>query len=443
MEILRINDTAVLNFYDLHSKFSPRPIYDQLEAFDHFAAVHCVPLPLQLTDTRSGKKYVASCLTKEFWHGILHDTQWPEDAASPEDCLKAFLHRQVEACGDDGGACQTQADKEAADAGLMEKLEFITHSAGTGQDVRKAVLLLAICELAEVDPRKTDASSWKSPSSAEAGPHKKKSEPSFFPHDQTAYLTPGNHPYQYWCYDDETLASGVRIQTVRIEAVESGNQYAQVKVELYSQRSNQCLCRFYLKSGEFRYCTVAQGRIIRLLPGVSLSDDLCLSRPNYAASEIKVCPRDGEAWTLKADRVSFFCTGSRKQGFLLIQNGKVNSKFYQGAEDYLTRIQLEMVALPVVEARVAEDGYELLLENGTTLTNTPGGPRTGVLSLSPPDWQLPAVTGLSELREAALSATGKSLAVLYGEGGEKVFFAGGDRTVQIREENGGTVIAVF
>lgn len=441
MEILRINDTAVLNFYDLQSKFSPPQVYAQMEAFDHFAAVHCVPLPLQLTDAGSGKRYIAEFLTKEFWHGLLHCAQWPADAASPEDCLMSFLHRQTDACGENGRDHRTQADKEAADAGLTEKLAFIIRCAETGRDFRKAVLLLAICELAEADPRKTDAGNWKPAPSTDAGTHKQENTPSLFPFDQTAYLIPGSQTYQYWCHDGEALEPGAKIQTMRIEAVESGNQYAQVKVELYSQKTGRRLRTFNLKSGEFRYCTVTQGRIIRLLPGVSLSDDLCLSRPNYASPEIKVCPRDGEAWTLNADRISFFCAGSRSQGFLLIQNGKVNSKFYKAA-DYLTRIQLEMVTLPVVEARVGEDGYELLLEDGTTVTNTPRGTRTGVLSLSQPDWRVPSVTGLAKIQEAALSATGKSLAVLYGEGGEKVYFSDGDKTIQIREENGGTVITV-
>ena len=448
MKTLRINGTPILNFLDLQSQFSPSELYRQLEAFERFAAVHCVPLPLQLTSLESGKRYHAKHLNKEFWHGLLRRVDWPEEGSCAWDCLCTLtgqLLRSLEAEQEEAlAAAQNTLREEQADAGLEEKLSFIEHTAGTGQDPRKTVLMLAICELAEIDPRKTAPGDWLVPegsvrSAFRAFAGDAGTEPVSFPYEQTAYLITGSL-VKYWCYDSETLEPCAKIRTVRLEAKASENQYAVARVELYSEKTGRCVRNVMLKSGEFRYCSVSGGRIIRFLPAVSISDDLCLFRPDYKKPEVQVLPKNGESWTLDTEHVTCFSTGPKNTGFLLIQDGQVNTMFYKTAEDYMTRLQLEMLMLPAIEARVCQEGYEILLEDGTTISNLPGGCRSGIPTLYP---ALPEVRGLSDVQELALSETRRSAAVLCGAGVQaRICFDGVDSVFQI-SENGGIPVLTW
>lgn len=457
MKSLQINGAPILNFLDLQSQFSPLALYRELEAFERFAAIHCVPLSLQLTGRENGTRYNAEYLTKAFWQGLLRCVEWPAESMSAEDCLTVLLDRSLSRLAEGDEAALTDAREklaeEAADAGLAEKLRFIERVAGAERDHRKTVLLLAVCELSEIDPRKTSANDWSVPGEVSghasavpaAGTEKNAlasgAGPVFFPYDHTAYLTAGSQAYQYWYYDGEVLEPGAKIQTVRLEAKESGNQYAVVRIELYSESTGQCVQSAVLHSGEFRYCSVAQGRVIRFLPAISISDSLCLARSDYRKSDIRVIPKNGEDWILNAEHVSGFSAGGGNKGFILVQDGRINSKFYKDAEDHMVRLQLEMLMLPVIEARVCQEGYEILLGDGTTVSNLPGGGRTGVLTLNTLGRvPLPEVRGLSGVQEAALSETGRSaVALLGGSAGERVCFDGAGKAFQISKDGETTV----
>lgn len=157
MKRLRINGIPILNILDLKNKFSPLALYQELNTFEGFAAVHCVPLPLQLMSQEDGMQYNAKCLTKEFWHRLLRRTDWPGGTQS--ECLDTVLNQELDRLADgdqeERSALADCLEKELADAALVEKLDWIKASAKTG--FRQTMLLLAICELAEIDPRKTAA----------------------------------------------------------------------------------------------------------------------------------------------------------------------------------------------------------------------------------------------------------------------------------------------
>lgn len=384
MKRFKINQIPILNVLDLKNQFSPLAVYRELNGFKEFAAVHCVPLPLQLVGQEDGTCYNAECLTKEFWHRLLFRLDWPDK--TPSECLALVLQEELDGLADgdqeERSVLADRLDKERADAALEEKLDWIRTAAKT--DARQTMLLLAICELAEIDPRRTAVSDWCKSEAVSGEAMKKSSVAEEFPYEGVACLAAGSHVYKYWCYDDEKLEPGATIQTVRLEAKECENQYAVVRIELYRKATGTCLQSLTLGSGEFRYCTVCKGRIIRFLPSISVSDDLCLSRSDYRRADIQVRPKNGEAWSLEAEHVSCFSAGSRDAGFLLVQDGRVNVNFYKAAQDYVTRLQLEMLVMPVVEARVWEEGYELLLEDGTTVTNLPSGSRSGVVTLDAP-----------------------------------------------------------
>lgn len=449
-KLLKINGTPVLNFVDLQKTFSPTAIYEQLEIFDSFAAVHCVPLPVLLTDRESGNRYIARYLTKEFWHKILRSVQWPQAAGDIDACLDFFLRQEIEeqSKGEDNSGIKEAVDREMEDAELHQKLCFIAQSAQVGEDYRKAVLLLVISELAEKDARKVEAGGWKKPDSTGQDSQEQVSGDAHtaaipFTYEETAYLTAGSQVYRYWYHDRDVLSPGEKIRTVRIEAKGSSNQYADVRIELYNEETGQCVQKIVLQKGEYRYCNVAGGRVIKFLPAVSLSDDICLSRSDYGKSEIMVFPKNGESWILNAENVTCFSAGSKEKGFLLIKDGKVNFQFYKEAEDYFTRLQLEIIAMPVVEALVSRQGYELLLEDGSTVTNTEKGVRKDVLTLNDTGrYPLPAVTDLSDCREAVFSETRESLAILRsGKEKESIYFAGGNRKFRVQETEIGIEIA--
>ena len=219
MELLRVNGTAVLNFLDLQSRFSPLSVYGQLETFDRFAAVHCVPLPLQLTGAGDGKKYVAKYLTKEFWHGMARRAQWPEQVMDVQAWSDFILSCARERAGEDAG--EDGPEREAADSGLTEKLDFIVRSAGAEREGRKAVVLLALCELAEVDPRKTAPEDWRPAQDQKDA----QAAPGPFLYEQTAHFTADGQVRRYWYYDAAELKPGDKLRTVRVEAADGGNQY--------------------------------------------------------------------------------------------------------------------------------------------------------------------------------------------------------------------------
>lgn len=479
MKTLRINGKSILNFLNLQSQFSPSELYQQLEVFEGFAAVHCVPLPLQLTSREGGKQYHAEYLNKEFWHGLLRCVDWPE-GSSPWECACALMQRllrpleveQEEALAvareeleelqsdikqQNQAIAQLQEThqkemaealerlrNEQADAELENKLRFIERTAGVEQDCRKAMLLLAVCELAEIDPRKTTPDDWRTPednsrNSSGTPVETAGEDPILFPYEQTAYLATGSQ-VKYWHHDSETLNPGAKIQTVRLEAKASENQYAVARVELYSEKTGRCVQSVVLSSGEFRYCTVSCGRVIRFLPAISISDDLCLFRSNYKNPEVQVHPKNGESWVLNAEHVTCFSTGPKNVGFLLIQDGQVNAMFYKATEDYMTRLQLEMLMLPAIEVRVLRQRYEILLEDGTVVSNLPDGRRHRVPTLYP---TLPEIRDLPSVRELALSETGHSAAMLCGAGAkEQICFDGAGSTFQI-SENGGVPVLTW
>ena len=111
MKRLRINHVPVLNVLDLRSLFSPLALYRELETFESFAAVHCVPPPLQLTSLERGTRYHAECLSKTFWHGLLRRVEWPEDGGTLAGCLVPLLNQELDRLS--GGDKTERADRKS------------------------------------------------------------------------------------------------------------------------------------------------------------------------------------------------------------------------------------------------------------------------------------------------------------------------------------------
>ena len=148
-------------------------------------------------------------------------------------------------------------------------------------------------------------------------------------------LQASDKPYIYGFHDSDTLDEDETIETVCIEAKDGTNKYDNVRIQLYSEEHKKIISETVLKSGESVYCNVAGGKIIKFLPTVSTSDDMCLSRTNDG--NINISSKDSDNWQLSGKGVSCFCTGTSQEGFVLIKNGTVNMSFYKGKLDYIWR----------------------------------------------------------------------------------------------------------
>lgn len=444
INILRLHGKPILNFADLRNEFSAPELCEQMEAFLNFAAVHCVPLSSLLKDRETGERYPAEYLTKEFWQGVLRQEPWPGEADA-WGCFRGIVESRTREWMEQDELDEEslpQLEKEIADSRAEEKLLRISGLCEEGAGTRKVLSLLAVCELAEADALALEAGDWKSRRQREktAGTP---GGPELFLFERTACLPVGNEPCRYWYHDSDRLSPGAAIRTVKVEAAGSDNRYAVLRIELYSEQSGQCVQQISLRRGEYRYCNVSRGRIIKFLPSVCVSDELCLMRASYDAPALTVCPCGAEEWTLNTENTSSFSVGTKSQGFLLVREGKINSRFYRAAEDYFVRLKLDLIPLPVVESAVTPTGYALLLEDGSVVSGDSGERTDGAVSLSPAGrCPLLTVEGRTDW-EAAISPSGGSAAVLGGEGMRAcVIFASDAKEFTVRQNGNRQVLCL-
>lgn len=424
--MLKVNDHIVLNFVDLQEAFSPWEIYEQREAFAAFAEVHCCPLTTWIKG-ENGTMDAARYLDKGFWMALLRQTfgsEMPDSPADPMEIIRNCLEKLL------GGEIQKEEaakriGRETEALCLDAKLEHICTTARlTGENACTAVVLLALCELAETDARKQDFRRWQQEAPApeqhcgadgtqtpDQGPAGSvvEDEVAEFPEVDKLVLKTRREPYRYRYYEPDTLTCGT-MKTVRVEAAARSGR--ELRIELCREDGTVALT-LEMKAGEYRDCTVADNRVIRFLPTLSISDTLCIARKNYASTEITVIPRNAPEWLLNVDaatarKISCFAAGDNaREGFLYLRNGRLMKGFYKPNENYGIRQQLEMVDDRLVEVRLAEGCYELLTEHGEILSNNPRrNGMTGVVSLY--TREMPTKP---EFREWACSDSGASTAV--------------------------------
>ena len=162
------------------------------------------------------------------------------------------------------------------------------------------------------------------------------------------------------------------------------NKSAELTLELCAESDGTTIYALTLKQEEYIYCNAVDGRIIKFLPIISISEDLCIIRKKYASSELTIYQKDAESWTLDGDNVISFAAGNSSTGFLLVNNdGKINYIFYNPAKDFFVRAALDTISRPVVEAVINSKGYQLLLNDGTILSGYKFNQEAKVVSISP------------------------------------------------------------
>lgn len=418
--ILKINGHAVLNFLDLQEHFSPWAVWEQRESYAEFAKVHSLPLAVWL-EKENGVQEALRYWSKEFWLDVLEREMqggtFPEsaDAAS---CLRMLAEQsfQGELLKEDA---RKRMELEFQNQRVEEKLRHIVKSAELENDPenqKTAIVLLSICQLAEMDADKQDFHRWTEPETpAKDGEtvgqlvESPKEPANPFPQADKVTLKARRQVYGYQYHEEENLTEGEKIWTVRVEAVAGEQQETSVTIVL--QRADGSVARrVRLEVGEYRDCTVSGGRIIGFLPTVSISETMCMMRRDYRSSDIRILPRNGSEWMLDVDaetarKITCFSVGdSRKEGFLYIRNGKLAKIFYKPAENYMIRNKLEMVDGRLVEVLLTGGGYRLLTERGEVVASDPDWDgRTGIVTLYP--------------REEAAESETNVREVVYGENG--------------------------
>lgn len=378
--ILRIDGTPILNLYDLQKYFSPWEVYNNIADFAAFAAVHCVPLPVRCK--KDGVIATAVTIDKQFWLDTLTGAdQYQEKTALA--LLRKIKSETIEALKKDNPGENREADvnREYQAQQPEKKLEHIVKNAklkDTVDDARRAVKLLAICELSEIDPLRRSDFRGTAESATESARQKSDSllQDTIlpFPMEKTLILTASPTPYRYYLYEEKELKQGETIHTVCVCAKASTrNQYEKVKIQIYSSDRKSVRETIELNPEEFRYCTAAGGKVIRFLPIESAGRNLRLIRADLKSSDITVSGASGEDWSLSLDGISCFSAVDADTGFMFVERGKPNGLYYiPYHSDFMTQTKISMILHPVVEVAVSKNGYRLLCENGEIITNEPG-----------------------------------------------------------------------
>ena len=317
-------------------------------------------------------------MNKDFWLKILRLKEWPQ-AKSHEEMFIEIFYSILDIDDEDDDTCEGDkfSEREIANANIMNKLKYIAEN--FTQDIKSVIKILAICELAEVDVMTIGPSTWKNYKSDEQTSDEIIDKISL---KNVISLTPGARVYRFNYHDDERLSDKASIRTIKIEAAKSLNQFSEVKIEIYSETRQESLHKITLKQGEYIYCNFADDKVIKILPNFSRSEDIYLVREDYSKSEISVYPEGSESWKFNADNVSSFSAGTKRDGFILVQDGRINHSFYEPAKDYFIRLKLDMISRPVVEAIINPDGYRILLSNGTVISRKSDVEAKNVISLS-------------------------------------------------------------
>lgn len=402
--MLKVNGHGILNLLDLQRTCPVWQIMEQMGEFRSFAEVHCVPLPLLFTTT-DGKRKRASYLTKAFWLSLLppkpplkenlSEKEWVEyivgkwaaqyepDAAVPEDIMREVI-------------------MEAEYEKIMEKAAALLNL--KNQDINltgnELVTILAVCMLAELDMDKITSSVRRQGAPKGGYPASHGSTQSILPVEtpdnrNRITLTASSTPYRYLLFEDNRMPDKGMIKTVCVEAVGSQNEFERVMIQVYSEKENKVVWEFNLNKGEYRYCNIIQGKIIKFLPSMCIGKRRCIYRHRYNSSDLIVEDRygGGENKTILeyGGGVSSFGTGA--EGDIFICSGSLMlSRYRPYMSNPAVKMKLDglmMLSECFVEVSILDDKYMLLTDWGGVYSNDRDmDGKSGVVSLEDTDWRM-------------------------------------------------------
>jgi len=482
--IFSINGTGILTLKDLQREFSPWDIYSTLADFVSFVSIHSQPLPIKLSykDDNGLTWEDATYFNKDFWIALLNVRDWSQepsalklmnmfieeialvnsgakDSFDKDKNIGIDTEKKKDKCIDyNKEKTAIIAEYKALD--IEKKLQHIVKTArlnDSPQNSRISIVLLAICELSEVNALDYSFSKIESQEtlsndnpygtkdtkasaiSASKQATEEDSHISEFPSINDISLLTRDIPYKYWYHSSNKLEPGEIIKTVCVRAKAGSNKYASVIIQLYDDVSNKCVHTLTLASNEYRYCNVAGGKIIKFLPTISMSPDTYLCRSDLTKSAISVCVEGATEWTLDENNIASFGVANNNDGFVLVQNSKLNTVFYKKANDYITKMMMSLIVDPVVEIQLTENGYKVLTSKGETFSNIPSyTPEQKIISLDDYSRYPIPKTNLSQSDETTEISLGhtRDCIMIRSKNSKKniVFFRSGRKHIHIHRD---------
>lgn len=369
--MLRLNSKPIWNIVDLKREFSPAEIYGRKKDFLLFAKVHCMVFPTRLSE-RGDDSYEACYLTKSFWYGILAFNY--DGSISPEGSwLDYFLEERIkEELGESYGKsdeadAREEAGYEVRDACLKEKLDYICANAKIGdseEEKLKALVLLAICEITEIDARNQKFDDCV-PEEKGAQPIKEFKDIELNEESHILNLEASKTHYRFGVFENDSLPSGMHIRTLRIEAEASKNKYDNVILD-FCNKNGEIIRSVILRPGEYRYLNVAGGEVIGFLPSVSIENGCCVYRNGYGSGSIKIATSDNKPRTISKTEYECFASAGKNAGVLFASGGKIVTDYCEVPLDYRTKLVFDMViaGLNVVEIAYVSGDVKVLSDSG-------------------------------------------------------------------------------
>lgn len=371
--MLRLNNKPIWNLTDLKREFDPIQLYNCRKEFEHFANVHCMVLSARLAND-SDEACDAYYLTKDFWREILKSEPEPEKDAKA--FLWEFLNKKIEEeLGDSRNEAQlsklrNEMEKEISISMLDKKIEHIIKNIEATDGGLSVVHLLAICEISETDAR--DYAFVVTTETESVLTKEQQSDINTFDlcgcasnMIRTVRLKASKYTYKYYIYEKESLDNTDFINTVKLEAITDINKYNQVTIELYNSRKS-FVGKFSIKPGEHRYITIADGKLIRILPAINISNGCCVYRGGYGSDIVKILKGNLPARTVAKFKPESFVALNEKNGAILICDGSVITNYCNIESDYRTKLLLDtaLVKLNVVEINNTGEVVEVLTTDG-------------------------------------------------------------------------------
>lgn len=374
-EAMKIKGKSILNFNDLREKFSVWEIYEHRKSFLDFARIHCRPLDLSYSCTGildgSCTLKKAHFLTKKYWYDFLTKPSVKgKNVCSVHDYIQWLTAQLVESKGGNPG----EFDKELDALQISKKLTYIMEKAAlpeTLEGIQTGVMLLAICELSEVNVFEQNFT--KESRAAVSSDNDIQTNIVPFP-EKDVQLEVRHEPYRFWYYETDTLAERQRIQTFMLKAIPGKNRYEVATIELYHPSTKKMIQSIQLKHNEYVWCNVADRKIIKFLPVESVCCGQRLYRKDRALPNlwIQTPNTDEEPFDMGGidlTKITCFSTGTAEQGILFLWDGTIQYMYYQKRTDSYIENQLKSIRDKLVEIEVNETGFRALTRFGTIITN--------------------------------------------------------------------------
>lgn len=351
--MLRLNGKPIWNIVDLKKDFSVTEIYGQRKEFFVFARVHCSVLSTRLVDNDS-ESYEASFLTKDFWCKIL---SFDEDITPDDSWLDYFVQKRIfEELGEKHSKSEEKSirediETELRDAFIREKLDYIIKNGNVKDTDVKAVIYLAICEIAEVDVREQI---FEVAVAEDTEIHQKNNIQDIVFDEEKNILTVNASKTRYHLkvFEGKVLPENLKIRTVRIEAVASVNKYYNAVLE-FCNKKGEIISSVTVRPGEYRYMNVVGDEVVGFLPSVSIENGCCVYRNGYGSRNVKIATNGSQPRTISKYEYECFVSAGKNAGALFIRNGKIVTDYCDFPLDYRTKLVFDMIVASLNVAEIA------------------------------------------------------------------------------------------